>query len=52
MVSVTYEVFTAEKVTDDMLAKAARLFNENYGTWGPLSHRPGEATQIRLRAHL
>lgn len=46
MASQFYESLTAENVTDDMLAKAAHLFNENYGTWGPLSHRPGETTQL------
>jgi hypothetical protein len=46
MASQFYECLTAENVTDDMLAKAAHLFNENYGTWGELSHRPGETTQF------
>jgi len=35
MASQFYQTLTAENVTDDMLAEATRLFNENYGVWGP-----------------
>lgn len=38
----SYQPFTGEHVTDDMLDKAAELFNENYGVWGELSNKPGE----------
>jgi len=46
MASQFYQTLTAENVTDDMLAEAARLFNENYGVWGPQSHRPGEKIEL------
>jgi hypothetical protein len=39
-----YETFTGEQVTDDMLVKAAELFNENYGVWAKLSKQAGEQT--------
>lgn len=42
MVKRVYETFRPDQVTDDMLGKAATLFNENYGTWGPQSHKPGK----------
>jgi hypothetical protein len=42
MASQFYENLTREQVTDDMLVEAAHLFNENYGTWGKQSDRPGE----------
>lgn len=36
-----YQNFVSNQVTDDMLEKAAKLFSENYGTWGRGSHSPG-----------
>jgi plasmid maintenance system antidote protein VapI len=33
MVAQVYETFTGEQVTNDMLVRAAELFNENYGVW-------------------
>lgn len=35
------DIFPREQVTDTMLAEAANLFSENYGTWGKHSHSPG-----------
>lgn len=29
-----YKAFTSDQVTDGMLDAAAKLFSENYGTWG------------------
>lgn len=29
-----YEGFMSDKVTDEMLDEAAKLFSENYGVWG------------------
>ncbi|KFY03123.1 hypothetical protein V490_00270, partial [Pseudogymnoascus sp. VKM F-3557] len=49
MVKRVYETFTPDQVTDDMLRKAATLFNENYGTWGPLSHKPGKPVTLSIR---
>ncbi len=43
MAKQLYETFIREQVTDAMLDDAARLFSENYGTWGECSGRPGEA---------
>ncbi|KAK9489042.1 hypothetical protein V1508DRAFT_436136 [Lipomyces doorenjongii] len=34
MAKQLYEKFDAGQVTDDMLAEASLLFNENYGIWG------------------
>jgi hypothetical protein len=48
-----YETFSSSHVTDDMLAEAAKLFCENYGTWGKQSDRPGKLSESlihRLRA--
>ena len=47
-----YEVFGGSQVTDDMLAEAALLFNENYGIWGERAAetgpfaRPGKFSRI------
>ncbi|KFY89587.1 hypothetical protein V500_05600 [Pseudogymnoascus sp. VKM F-4518 (FW-2643)] len=38
-----------DQVTDDMLRKAATLFNDNYGTWGPQSHQPGKPVTLSIR---
>jgi hypothetical protein len=38
----SYQLLPGEEVTEDMLGKAARLFNENYGVSDPSSHRPGK----------
>lgn len=48
METQVYETFNAESTTNEMLAQAAHLFNGNYGTWGPQSHRPGEIMQTAL----
>ncbi|KAJ5917526.1 hypothetical protein N7466_011080 [Penicillium verhagenii] len=53
MTSQFYERFTEENVTDDMLDKAAHLFNRNYGIWGPQSQNAGKSVKLsagRLRA--
>ncbi|KAJ5938388.1 hypothetical protein N7466_001522 [Penicillium verhagenii] len=49
MTSQFYQCLTAEKVTDDMLAEAAHLFNGNYGIWGPQSHNPGNPVKLSVR---
>ena len=36
-----YQTFTGDSITDSMLSEAAKLFTENYGTWGKLSERSG-----------
>ena len=41
MKQVSYEVYPGDQVTDAMLDDAAKLFSENYGIWGPKSHKPG-----------
>ncbi|OBT55413.1 hypothetical protein VE04_03610 [Pseudogymnoascus sp. 24MN13] len=48
MVKRVYETFTPDEVTDDMLRMAATLFNENYGTWGPQSHKPGKPVTLSI----
>lgn len=37
-----FQTFPGDRVTDSMLGEAAKLFNENYGIWGKLSHSPGK----------
>ncbi|KAJ5551758.1 hypothetical protein N7535_000299 [Penicillium sp. DV-2018c] len=52
MSSHLYESIAAENVTDDMLLKAAQLFNENYGRWGEtsgMSEKPVKLSAKRLR---
>lgn len=44
--STHYDIFTRDEVTDTMLAEAANLFGENYGTWGKHSHNPGMQQMI------
>jgi hypothetical protein len=39
MVAQVYETFTGEHVTNDILVRAAELFNENYGVWAKLSNK-------------
>ena len=41
MATQLYETFAGNETTDDMLAEAANLFSENYGTWGEKSSKPG-----------
>jgi hypothetical protein len=41
MVRQVYEVFDGNQVTDDMLAEAALLFNDNYGIWGERAAETG-----------
>ncbi|KAM3454224.1 hypothetical protein MY1884_004156 [Beauveria asiatica] len=48
MVTQLYETFPSSQVLDDMLVDAAKLFNENYGTWGEESFKPG--SPVRLSA--
>ncbi|KAI9885210.1 MAG: hypothetical protein M1823_002982 [Watsoniomyces obsoletus] len=43
MTDIRYQVFESSQVTDDMLQDAARLFNANYGVWGP------QATTLNAR---
>lgn len=52
MVAQVYKTFTAEQVTDDMLVKAAGLFNENYGVWAKLSKQAGEQAVEFLTQHI
>ncbi|GFF25331.1 hypothetical protein IFM58399_00992 [Aspergillus lentulus] len=49
MVAQVYKTFTAEQVTDDMLVKAAGLFNENYGVWAKLSKKAGKPVKLSER---
>ncbi|OAX84477.1 hypothetical protein ACJ72_01148 [Emergomyces africanus] len=44
-----YEIFSGDVVTDDMLSVAARLFSENYGTWGEHSRNPGKPVKLGAR---
>ncbi|KAK1766661.1 hypothetical protein QBC33DRAFT_106562 [Phialemonium atrogriseum] len=44
-----YQNFVSNQVTDDMLEKAAKLFSENYGTWGRGSHSPGKPVKLGTR---
>ncbi|RYO92146.1 hypothetical protein DL762_001804 [Monosporascus cannonballus] len=43
-----YETFDGDEVTDEMLAEAAVLFNENYGIWNKDSHKPGTIEKISM----
>ncbi|KAM0343898.1 hypothetical protein ACHAPU_008061 [Fusarium lateritium] len=50
--SLTYETFAREDITEDMLNDAAKLFTENYGVWGDVSKLHGKRitlTAKRLR---
>ncbi|KAJ9129953.1 Tartrate dehydrogenase [Pleurostoma richardsiae] len=49
MAKQEYETFEGDQVTDAMLASAATLFNQNYGTWGPLSDRAGQPVKLTAR---
>ncbi|PGH13075.1 hypothetical protein AJ79_03912 [Helicocarpus griseus UAMH5409] len=47
-----YETFSGNQITDSILNEAAKLFSENYGTWGDHSHNPGKPVKVsghRLR---
>ncbi|KAK2738145.1 hypothetical protein FQN55_000765 [Onygenales sp. PD_40] len=44
-----FETFPGDRVTDAMLGEAAKLFNENYGIWGELSHSPGKPVRLSAR---
>ncbi|KAH8169598.1 acetyltransferase (GNAT) family protein [Sarocladium implicatum] len=46
---VIYETFASSDVSEEMLAEAATLFNENYGIWGQQSHRPGSRVHLSAR---
>ncbi|TQV94671.1 ankyrin repeat-containing protein [Cordyceps javanica] len=48
MATQFYETLAGSQVPDDMLVDAAKLFNENYGTWGEGSFKPG--SPVRLSA--
>lgn len=48
MVTQLYETFPSSQVLDNMLVDAAKLFNENYGTWGEESFKPGESHPLAL----
>jgi hypothetical protein len=37
MATKLYEIFESNQITDEMLERAADLFNANYGTWGQLA---------------
>lgn len=43
-----FQTFPGDQVTDNMLGEAAKLFNENYGIWGELSHSPGKHDAMSL----
>ncbi|KAJ5611996.1 hypothetical protein N7510_005190 [Penicillium lagena] len=49
MAAQLYETFSGEQVTDDMLVKAAELFNENYGVWGKCSNKAGKPVKLSVR---
>ncbi|EEH39368.2 hypothetical protein PAAG_08637 [Paracoccidioides lutzii Pb01] len=44
-----YETFPGDRVTDAMLNEAAKIFNENYGTWGKNSQSPGKPVKLSAR---
>ncbi|PGH29399.1 hypothetical protein GX50_07856 [[Emmonsia] crescens] len=44
-----FQTFPGDQVTDNMLGEAAKLFNENYGIWGELSHSPGKPVRLSAR---
>ena len=37
MASTIVEKYEGASITEEMIEAAARLFSENYGTWGPLA---------------
>ncbi|EER39533.1 conserved hypothetical protein [Histoplasma capsulatum H143] len=45
-----FQTFPGDRVTDSMLGEAAKLFNENYGIWGKLSHSPAWTATALLRS--
>ncbi|PGH30953.1 hypothetical protein GX50_06263 [[Emmonsia] crescens] len=44
-----YEIFSGDVVTEAMLSEAAKLFSENYGTWGEHSQNPGKPVKLGAR---
>ncbi|OJD21471.1 hypothetical protein ACJ73_07186 [Blastomyces percursus] len=44
-----FQTIPGDQVTDTMLGEAAKLFNENYGIWGKLSHSPGKPVRLSAR---
>ncbi|EGC46687.1 conserved hypothetical protein [Histoplasma capsulatum var. duboisii H88] len=44
-----FQTFPGDRVTDSMVGEAAKLFNENYGIWGKLSHSPGKPVRLSAR---
>ncbi|TFK75533.1 hypothetical protein BDN72DRAFT_831793 [Pluteus cervinus] len=49
MAKQVYETFSCDRVTNAMLTEAAKLFNENYGTWGVHADRPGRPVKLSAR---
>jgi hypothetical protein len=47
MLKTVFEKYDASEVTDDMLAEAAQLFNENYGIWGRDAAKMGSFAKPR-----
>ncbi|KAK0728161.1 hypothetical protein B0T26DRAFT_738609 [Lasiosphaeria miniovina] len=46
---IIFETFTPDEVTEHMIDEAAKLFNENYGTWGPYSEKPGKPVRLSTK---
>ncbi len=40
MARQTFERFDGDEITDDMLAEASKLFNDNYGIWAETAPNP------------
>ena len=40
--TTVFQTFAPDDITDAMLIEAAKLFNDNYGTWGENSGKQGE----------
>ncbi|EXA53662.1 hypothetical protein FOVG_01397 [Fusarium oxysporum f. sp. pisi HDV247] len=45
----TFQHIPQEDITDEMLRDAARLFTNNYGTWGPGSATPGRRVKLNAK---
>ncbi|KAM3514593.1 hypothetical protein MY11210_001828 [Beauveria gryllotalpidicola] len=49
MAKQVYETFASSEVPEAMMVEAATLFNENYGTWGEKSLKPGYPVHLSAR---
>ncbi|ORY17093.1 hypothetical protein BCR34DRAFT_622053 [Clohesyomyces aquaticus] len=52
MSKIVYEKYDGSEVTDDMLAEASKLFNENYGIWGKDAAKTGAFAKPKSRVRL